>query len=207
MKQAPKADLDPVVEAYKKDVDRTLIRENLKLSVEDRFLKAMALMRFAEEMRRAGREAWLDLNSVSDTSTPPRKTTTPQISRIRELRSLTPNNTGVEVSNTEQSDAEQKGSERESPYKLHVSGLCYCSVPTAKLGAGRRVVIERNTIAEGLTVAREVVVVEDVERLGAEFEIDLLFDGEFPFDGNVGVAIRRTAHAADARASAQIIAV
>ncbi len=59
MKQTPKADLDPVVEAYKKDIDRTLIRENLKLSVEERFLKAMALMRFAEEMRRAGREARL----------------------------------------------------------------------------------------------------------------------------------------------------
>jgi hypothetical protein len=59
MEQTPNADLDPVVEAYKKDVDRTLIRENLKLSVEERFLKAMALMRFAEEMRRAGREARL----------------------------------------------------------------------------------------------------------------------------------------------------
>jgi len=50
-------DPDPMVEAYKKDIDRTLIRENLKLSVEDRFRKAMALARFAEEMRRAGREA------------------------------------------------------------------------------------------------------------------------------------------------------
>jgi hypothetical protein len=59
MTQTPNADLDPVVEAYKKDVDRTLIRENLKLSVEERFLKAMALMRFAEEMQRAGREARL----------------------------------------------------------------------------------------------------------------------------------------------------
>jgi hypothetical protein len=48
---------DPVVEAYKKGVDRTLIRENLKLSVEDRFRKAMALAVFADEMRRAGREA------------------------------------------------------------------------------------------------------------------------------------------------------
>lgn len=48
---------DPVIEAYKKDVDRTLLRENLKLSVEERFEKLMALQRFAEEMRRAGREA------------------------------------------------------------------------------------------------------------------------------------------------------
>jgi hypothetical protein len=48
---------DPVIEAYKKDLDRTLIRENLKLSVEDRFRKAMELARFAEELRRAGRQA------------------------------------------------------------------------------------------------------------------------------------------------------
>ncbi len=48
---------DPVIEAYKKDVDRTLIRENLKLSVDERFDCLMALQRFAEELRRAGREA------------------------------------------------------------------------------------------------------------------------------------------------------
>ena len=48
---------DPVVEAYKKDIDRTLIRENLKLTVEERFRKAMALQRFAEELRRAGQKA------------------------------------------------------------------------------------------------------------------------------------------------------
>lgn len=48
---------DPVIEAYKKDVDRTLIVENLKLSVEQRFLKLMELQRLAEELRRAGREA------------------------------------------------------------------------------------------------------------------------------------------------------
>ena len=42
---------DPVIEAYKKDVDRTLIRENLKLTVEQRFGQLMDLQRFAEEMR------------------------------------------------------------------------------------------------------------------------------------------------------------
>jgi hypothetical protein len=57
MKEAPRADADPVVEAYKKDIDRTLIRENLKLTVEERFRKAMALARFADELRRAGRAA------------------------------------------------------------------------------------------------------------------------------------------------------
>lgn len=55
----PVADRDPIIEAYKKYIDRTLIRENLKLTVDERFRKAMALMRFADEMRRAGREARL----------------------------------------------------------------------------------------------------------------------------------------------------
>jgi hypothetical protein len=48
---------DPVIEAYKAGIDRTLIRENLRLSVEERFKKLMALQKFAEELRRAGRDA------------------------------------------------------------------------------------------------------------------------------------------------------
>lgn len=48
---------DPVVEAYKRDVDRTLLRENLRLTVEERFERLMRLQQFAEELRRAGREA------------------------------------------------------------------------------------------------------------------------------------------------------
>jgi hypothetical protein len=47
---------DPVVEAYKKDIDRTLLRANLKLTVKERFQRAMAHARFADELRRAGRE-------------------------------------------------------------------------------------------------------------------------------------------------------
>ncbi len=62
IKQMPREPLppitpDPVIEFYKKDIDRTLLRENLKLTVTERFEKLMALQRFAEEMRRAGREA------------------------------------------------------------------------------------------------------------------------------------------------------
>jgi len=49
--------IDPVIEAYKKDVDRTLLRENLRLTVTERFEKLMALQRFADELRRAGAEA------------------------------------------------------------------------------------------------------------------------------------------------------
>lgn len=48
---------DPVIEAYKKDVDRTLLRQNLKLTVTERFEQLMEMQRFAEELRRAGREA------------------------------------------------------------------------------------------------------------------------------------------------------
>ena len=46
---------DPVIEAYKKQIDRTLIRENLKLTPQQRLEKLMELQRFAEELRRAGR--------------------------------------------------------------------------------------------------------------------------------------------------------
>ena len=48
---------DPVIDAYLKHVDRTLIRENLKLTPEQRLRKLMALQRFAEELKRAGRRA------------------------------------------------------------------------------------------------------------------------------------------------------
>ena len=46
---------DPVIEHYKHDIDRTLIIENLKLTVEERFVQLMKLQEFAEELRRARR--------------------------------------------------------------------------------------------------------------------------------------------------------
>ncbi|MFI5290781.1 MAG: hypothetical protein ACHQ17_14065 [Polyangia bacterium] len=49
--------VDPVIEAYKPGVDRTLIRANLKRTVEERFEQLMDMQRFAAEMRRAGRAA------------------------------------------------------------------------------------------------------------------------------------------------------
>ena len=48
---------DPVIEAYKKDVDRTLLRENLKLTPEQRLQQLMKLQEFAEELQAAGRRA------------------------------------------------------------------------------------------------------------------------------------------------------
>lgn len=48
---------DPVIEAYKRDVDVTLLKKNLRLTPEKRILAAMELQRLVEEVRRAGREA------------------------------------------------------------------------------------------------------------------------------------------------------
>ncbi len=53
---APAEYSDPVVEAYKKDVDRTLLRENLKLKVEERFVKFGHFWKYAQALREAGRK-------------------------------------------------------------------------------------------------------------------------------------------------------
>ncbi len=47
--------LDPVIESYKRHVDRTLLRQNLRRSVTERVANLAALLRLAEEARRAGR--------------------------------------------------------------------------------------------------------------------------------------------------------
>jgi hypothetical protein len=48
---------DPVVEAYKKDVDRTLLRANLQRTPEERWQNFLAAYRLAQEVRRAGAKA------------------------------------------------------------------------------------------------------------------------------------------------------
>ena len=49
----PHPKTDPLVEAYKKDVDRTLLRENLRLSIDDR-LRALAHWQdFGQELQRS----------------------------------------------------------------------------------------------------------------------------------------------------------
>jgi hypothetical protein len=59
VKQTPKhADheaeyVDPVIEAYKKDVDRTLIRHMLTLSVEERLISLERSVKDVAELRRA----------------------------------------------------------------------------------------------------------------------------------------------------------
>ena len=48
---------DPVVEAYKKDVDRSLLRENLKLSPDERLRKLARFMRSLTEVHAAAGKA------------------------------------------------------------------------------------------------------------------------------------------------------
>jgi hypothetical protein len=48
---------DPVIEAYKKDIDRSLLRQNLKRTVAERLANLLALQRLAEEARRSGERA------------------------------------------------------------------------------------------------------------------------------------------------------
>ncbi len=44
---------DPVIEAYKKDIDRTLLRENLRRTVAERMANLVDLQRFVNEARTA----------------------------------------------------------------------------------------------------------------------------------------------------------
>jgi hypothetical protein len=46
---------DPVIDAYKVDVDRTLIREQLRRSVDERVRNMIGALRAAEALREAGR--------------------------------------------------------------------------------------------------------------------------------------------------------
>jgi hypothetical protein len=48
---------DPVIEAYKKDVDRTLLRENLRRTPEERCKNFLRMYHLAEQMRQAGARA------------------------------------------------------------------------------------------------------------------------------------------------------
>ena len=47
-----------MIEAYKKDVDRTLLRQNLKRTVDERLRDLVRLQRFADEWRRAARRSF-----------------------------------------------------------------------------------------------------------------------------------------------------
>lgn len=53
----PAAQTDPLVDAYKRDVDRTLLRENLRRSVDDRLRSLAELQEFGRELERSVRHA------------------------------------------------------------------------------------------------------------------------------------------------------
>ncbi|MFM8533418.1 MAG: hypothetical protein ACKOEC_07475 [Acidimicrobiia bacterium] len=48
---------DPVIEYYKKDVDRTLLREHLKLTPQQRLERVVAFMSSLDHMREATRRS------------------------------------------------------------------------------------------------------------------------------------------------------
>lgn len=47
-------DPDAVIESYKKHIDRTLLRQNLQRSIQERLANLLALQRLAQEARRTG---------------------------------------------------------------------------------------------------------------------------------------------------------
>jgi hypothetical protein len=57
MTLAPADWSDPVIEAYKKDLDRTLLRENLNFTVQQRFEKFERFMEYGRELQAAGLRA------------------------------------------------------------------------------------------------------------------------------------------------------
>ena len=48
---------DEVIEAYKRSLDLTLLRENLRKTPDERVRQLQELQRFAKELRRAGTTA------------------------------------------------------------------------------------------------------------------------------------------------------
>lgn len=54
-RRTPPLPPDPVIEAYKVHVDRSLLRENLKLTPDERLRKLQAFVRSLDEVRAAGR--------------------------------------------------------------------------------------------------------------------------------------------------------
>ena len=53
----PNLPVDPVIEAYKKDVDRSLLRENLKLTPEQRLVNLQNFLNAIQELRDAVKAA------------------------------------------------------------------------------------------------------------------------------------------------------
>ena len=52
-----RSSLDDIIDVYKRDVDRSLIREQLKKTPDERLRELVRLERFAEELRRGVKKA------------------------------------------------------------------------------------------------------------------------------------------------------
>ncbi len=48
--------IQAIIEIYKRDLDLSLIKENLKLTPEERLLKLQSFVELAEELRKAGKK-------------------------------------------------------------------------------------------------------------------------------------------------------
>ena len=53
--QPPRSSIDDIIDLYKQDVDRTLLREQLRKTPDERVRELVALERFAEELQRSMR--------------------------------------------------------------------------------------------------------------------------------------------------------
>ena len=76
---------DPVVEAYMPGVDRTLLRENLKLTPAQRLEKLVSFSSFAATLRRAGQRA-LRGRARASPARGDRRYDAPPLSRRRDVR-------------------------------------------------------------------------------------------------------------------------
>ena len=53
--QPPRSSIDDIIDLYKQDVDRTLLREQLRKTPDERVRELVALERFAEKLQRSMR--------------------------------------------------------------------------------------------------------------------------------------------------------
>ena len=58
LRERARSSIDDVIEIYKRDVDRTLLREQLSKTPDQRVRELVELERFGEELRRAGKKAF-----------------------------------------------------------------------------------------------------------------------------------------------------
>ena len=55
----PRSSIDDIIDLYKKDVDRSLLRTALKMTPDQRVRRLVELTRFVETVREAGKKAFL----------------------------------------------------------------------------------------------------------------------------------------------------